>query len=156
MKKLIILLIIHLTSNFFLKAQSKDEIAIKEVIMKETKSWIAGDAEAHASCWLIKSYSRIWASLPNGNHLVVDPEIYRNAKKYMGGGGKFETFDYKIVINKKSAWVTFSQIKTNENGEKNYSHDMRMMEKVGKNWKIVGECVFHYDPNKELKLNLNE
>lgn len=148
MKKIILnLFFVSITTLVF--AQNVDETAIKTVIEKETASWLAADADGHASCWEIKPYTRLFVSEADGKHHVISPEMLRNAKQYMGGGGKSENSNYNIVVNNLTAWATYDQVKTTEKGEKNYSHEVRMLEKIAGNWKIVAECVFHYDPNRK-------
>lgn len=148
MKKIILnLLFVSITTLVF--AQNADETAIKTVIEKETASWLSADADSHASCWAIKPYTRIFVSDSDGKHHVISAEMLRNAKQYMGGGGKSENSNYNIVVNNLTAWATYDQVKTNEKGEKNYSREVRMLEKIADNWKIVAECVFHYDPNRK-------
>ena len=49
----------------------------------------------------------------------------------------------------KKPWATYDQVKTSDKGDKSYSHEVRMLEKIAGSWKIVAECVFHYDPDRK-------
>ena len=52
-------------------AQSdKDSVAIVGLLEKESATWRAGDAKAHADCWAVKPYSRILISI--GDSTVLD------------------------------------------------------------------------------------
>ncbi len=142
-----VLVINLLLTNVF--AQSTDENAIKAVIEKETTSWLAADAESWGNCWEIRPYTRVMVSEANGKYHAISPEQLRQAKQYMGGGGKSDNSNYNIVITNATAWATYDQVKTNDKGDKNYSHELRILEKIAGNWKIVTQCVFHYDPNRK-------
>ena len=130
-------------------AQKTDETAIKAVIEKETVSWMAADAEGWANCWKISPYTRVFVSETNGKTHVVTPDMMTNNKQYMGGGGKSDNSNYNIVITNTTAWATYDQVKTGDKGDKSYSHEVRMLEKIAGSWKIVAECVFHYDPDRK-------
>jgi hypothetical protein len=56
--------------------------------------------------------------------------------------------NYKINVSGKNAWSTHDQETTATNGTKSYSYEMRILEKINGDWKIVGESVHHYNPTK--------
>ena len=54
--------------------------------------------------------------------------------------------NYKISINGNSAWSSHDQETISTDGVKSYSYEMRMLEEINGQWKIVGESVHHYKP----------
>ncbi len=44
------------------------------------------------------------------------------------------------------AWLTYDEVKTDKDGTQSPSHELRLLEKVGGKWKIVGMSVHHYKP----------
>ena len=115
---------------------------IKTVIEKETNTWRAGDIKGHADCWHIQPYTRILVSTVNGVTLDISPKIMINpTPDIMGDKSVSVNTNYKISINGNSAWSTTATDET-----KSYSYEMRMLEKINGQWKIVGESVHHYKP----------
>ncbi|AHJ95422.1 hypothetical protein [Hymenobacter swuensis] len=45
-----------------------------------------------------------------------------------------------------TAWVSHEEESTAKNGQKTYSHEVRMLEKVGGQWKLVGQSIHQYKP----------
>ena len=130
--------------------QSQDEsIAIKAVIEKETATWRIGDIKGHANCWHIQPYSRILVSTEDGTTLDISPNIIINpTPDIMGDKSVSVNTNYKISVNGNNAWSTHNQETTATDGTKSYSYEMRILEKINGDWKIVGESVHHYKPTK--------
>jgi hypothetical protein len=125
-----------------------DEIsAIKAVIERETTTWRLGDIKAHAACWYIQPYTRILVSTAEGLTLDISPNIIINpTPDIMGDKSVSINTNYKISVNGNSAWSSHDQETTSTGGTKSYSYEMRMLEKINGQWKIVGESVHHYKP----------
>ena len=134
---------IHISCN-----QKTDETqSIISVIEKETNTWRAGDIKAHAACWHIQPYTRILVSTAEGLTLDISPNIIINpTADIMGDKSVSVNTNYKISVNGNSAWSSHNQETTSPDGIKSYSYEMRMLEKINGEWKIVGESVHHYKP----------
>jgi hypothetical protein len=128
--------------------QKTDEtFAIKAVIEKETATWRIADIKGHADCWHIEPYTRILVSTADGLTLDISPNIIINpTPDIMGDKSVSVNTNYKISINGNSAWSSHDQETTATDGTKSYSYEMRMLEKINGQWKIVGESVHHYKP----------
>jgi hypothetical protein len=149
MKKIIVLfLIINLISNC--KKLENDSIDEKQNIInlltKEAKTWRNSNFEEHAACWQIQSYSRILVSLSDGETIDVPPNAMKDPKIKMGNGGTFEFSNFKIKINQNTAIVTHNEISTSKDSVKTYSYEMRFLEKINSNWKIVSQSIHIYNP----------
>ena len=76
MKKILLLVItFYVVTNLYSQQETKDEVAIKQLLEKEAATWRSGDVQAHASCWLIKPYSRILVSTGDSNVLDIPPSV---------------------------------------------------------------------------------
>jgi hypothetical protein len=126
--------------------KKKDEEAIKKVLEKESATWRSGDVKAHAACWKIRPYSRILVSTADGRTFDVPPSAVINpdVKNMDIGGTSFNT-NYKMSINGNSAWVSHDEESTSKYGKKTYSYEMRMLEKIGGEWKLVGQSIHLYN-----------
>lgn len=146
MKKIFYFL--FLTSIFYNCKQKVDEtIAIKAVIERETTTWRAGDIKGHAECWHIQPYTRILISTDDGTAMDISPDIIINpTPDIMGDKSVSVNSNYKIAVNGNNAWTTHDQLTTNLIGGKMHSYEMRILEKINGQWKIVGESVHHYKP----------
>ncbi|MGB8703887.1 MAG: endo-arabinase [Gillisia sp.] len=145
MKKIIFFL--SMISVLQISAQNKDETAIKQVLEKESATWREGDVEAHAECWEIKPYSRILISTGDGKLIDLPPEYMINPPEdMMGGGGTSENSNYRMNISGNNAWVSHDEVSISKNGEKSYSSEFRILEKIEGKWKLVGQSI-HIRPN---------
>ena len=121
--------------------------AIKAVIEKETTTWRLGDIKGHADCWHVQPYTRILVSTADGVTLDISPNIIINpTPDIMGDKSVSVNTNYKISVNGNSAWSSHDQETTATDGKKSNSYEMRMLEKINGQWKIVGESVHHYKP----------
>jgi hypothetical protein len=119
--------------------------AIKTLIERETSTWRLGDIKGHADCWQIQPYTRILVSTEEGVTLDIPPNTIINpTPDIMGDKSVSVNTNYKISVNGNSAWSSHNQETTSTDGIKSYSYEMRMLEKINGQWKIVGESVHHY------------
>lgn len=136
--------------NLLLNADAQklnDTTAIKKILEKESATWRSGEVRAHADCWHMQPYSRILVSSADGNCYDVSPEIIINPPAGMMGNGGFAVLsNYKFSIHKNNAWVSHDEISTSANGTKTYSYEIRMMEKIKGQWKLVGQSIHAYKP----------
>jgi hypothetical protein len=64
----------------------------------------------------------------------------------MGNGGFSVNTNYKISIQKNSAWVSHDELSTSKEGTKSYSYEIRLLEKIKGEWKLVGQSIHIYKP----------
>lgn len=122
-----------------------DATAIKKLLEKESSTWRSGDSTAHAACWIIRPYSRILVSTTDGKVYDVPPEMMiRPSPGSMGRGGTSVNTNYKMSIHGNEAWVSHNEESTSADGQKSYSYEIRMLEKVNGDWKLVGQSIHLY------------
>ncbi len=63
----------------------------------------------------------------------------------MGTGGTFSNSDYKISVIGNSAWVSHNEESISKDGQKTYSLEFKMLEKINGDWKIVGMSIHAYN-----------
>jgi hypothetical protein len=119
-----------------------DSTAIKQVLEREAATWRAGDVAGHAQCWQLRPYSRIVASTGDGRVIDVPPQAMLTPPPgSMGKGGSAVQLHYRFGIRGDAAWVSHDEISTARDGAKSYSTEFRMLEKVGGQWKLVGQSI---------------
>jgi hypothetical protein len=125
---------------------TKDESTrITQLLEKESTTWRSGDSEAHASCWYIQPYSKILVSTMDGKTYDIPPnEMIKISPDNVGSGGSSKNTNYKMSIYKKNAWVSHDEESTAKDGSKTYSHEIRILEKINKEWKLVGQSIHVY------------
>jgi len=127
------------------KPKFDDEESIIQLLEKESFTWRAADIEGHADCWHIQPYSKILISNVNGLCVDVPPNAIVNPKpEAMGSGGYSRNSNYKMSIQENNAWVSHDEVSTARNGVKTYSHEIRLLEKINGNWKLVGQTIHVY------------
>jgi hypothetical protein len=52
-----------------------------------------------------------------------------------------------MSIRGNSAWVSHDDESTTKDGNKSYSYELRMLEKTGSEWKVVGQSIHLYNNN---------
>ncbi|WP_282074804.1 endo-arabinase [Maribacter aquivivus] len=138
MKYVFLVLLFSMTFSY---AQT-DEEAIISLLERESSSWRSGDVEAHASCWSIQPYSRIFVSMADGNSMDVPPAMMINPPEHLvGKGGTSKNSNYKMNVIGNNAWVTHDEESTTTDGLTNYTYEMRILEKIDGNWKLVGQSI---------------
>lgn len=147
MKNILLALLVLLSSFYTGAQQAKDSTAIKKVLEKEAANWRSGDVKAHADCWLVQPYSRILVSTADGNCYDVAPENVLNPPAgMMGKGGHAVLSNFTFSIQKKNAWVSHDEVSVAADGSKTYSHEIRLLEKIKGQWKLVGQSIHIYKP----------
>ena len=126
--------------------QTKNDTSnIKQLLEKESATWRSGDAKGHADCWHIQPYSRILVSTGDGRVLDIPPTVMINSPATaMGNGGTSINTNYKMSVNGNNAWVSHDEISTAKDGKKSYSSEIRILEKVKSEWKLVGQSIHVY------------
>lgn len=147
MKK-IVLLCCFLVSLFFSYAQQpNDTTAIKLLLEKESATWRSGDVKAHATCWQLRPYSRILVSTTDGKCYDVPPaNVIDPPGGKLGNGGFAVISGCLFSIHGNNAWVSHDEVSTAADGTKSYSHEIRILEKISGQWKLVGQSIHLYNP----------
>jgi hypothetical protein len=145
--KIFISILILLISVSASAQQNNDTLAIKQLLEKESATWRAGDIQGHADCWFIQPYSKILVSLPNGKCYDIDPiNIVHPAESMVGKGGSAINSNYKFSIHANDAWVSHDEKSTAKDGSVTFSHEIRLLEKINNQWKLVGQSIHIYVP----------
>lgn len=143
----ILLLVFCITLFRYGNAQTNDTVAIKKLLEKEAATWRASDAKGHADCWHIQPYSRILVSLADGTTIDVPPIAMTDTTAHkMGNGGAAINSNYKISIAGNTAWVSHDEVSTDKNNNTSYSYEIRLLEKINQQWKLVGQSIHLYHP----------
>lgn len=141
------LLIAFVLSGSVTAQSVNDTTSIKLLLEKESATWRSGDVEAHAACWQIRPYSKIWVSTIDGTFIDVPVEAVVHPKKeQMGGGGSSENSNYRFSIRGDAAWVSHDERSVAKDGTVAYSHEVRMLEKIADEWKLVAQFIYAYRP----------
>lgn len=140
-------------AQFIVQAQNmSDTTAIKDLLAKEAATYRSSDLKAHATCWKIRPYSRILVSLPDGRSFDVPPQAVVNPPGgKLGDGGSAVMSNFLFHVHGEEAWVSHDEVSTDKEGKKSYSREMRMLEKVDGQWKLVGQSIHLYVPQNEAK-----
>ena len=132
--------------------QNADTSAIKALLAKEAATYRSGDVKAHATCWQVRPYSRILVSLPDGRSFEVPPaDVVDPPGGKMGNGGAAIMSNFRFHVHGGEAWVSHDEESTDAAGKKSYSREIRMLEKVKGQWKLVGQSIHLYNPQGEAK-----
>ena len=123
-----------------------DAQAIQTLLEKESATWRANDFTGHADCWHIQPYSRILVSTANGETFDVPPSSMRDPAAKMGDGGSSVNTNYNMSIQENNAWVSHDEVSTATDSQKTYSHEIRILEKIEGQWKLVAQSIHIYDP----------
>jgi hypothetical protein len=121
--------------------------SIKKLLEKESATWRASDSKGHTECWHIQPYSRILVSTADGVTLDIPPTAMINTNpNAMGNGGFSVNTNYKMSINENNAWVSHNEESTAKDGKKTFSYEIRILEKIDGQWKLVGQSIHIYKP----------
>jgi hypothetical protein len=124
---------------------SKDSLAIVSLLEKEAATWRAGDIKAHAECWQIRPYSRILISTTDARVIDLSPNVMINPPaNLLGNGGKAILSKIKMGITGNSAWVNHDEESVSKEGVSTFSYEVRLLEKIKGEWKLVGQSVHQF------------
>ena len=118
-----------------------ESAAIRQLLEKESATWRSGDFKAHADCWHIQPYSKILVSNCKGQVFDVPPAMMKDPNAGMGDGGTSSNSNYQISIHGDHAWVSHDEESIDKNGVVTHSHEIRILEKVGGQWKLVAQSI---------------
>ena len=120
--------------------------AIIQVLEKESATWRAGDFKAHADCWHIQPYSKILISTGDGTFLDIPPAAMIDPTTKMGDEGTSSNSNYQFSIHADNAWVSHQEESIAKDGVKTHSYEIRMLEKINNEWKLVGQSIHVLKP----------
>jgi len=139
-------LLLALPLAAYAQTSPDEEAAIRQVLERESATWRAGDVAGHAACWQLRPYSRILVSTTTGQVFDVPPARMVEPSPSMGQGGSAVNSNYKMHVSGSTAWVSHEEVSTAKDGQKTYSHEVRMLEKIAGQWKLVGQSIHQYVP----------
>lgn len=148
MKKYLVLFQLLIVGNA-LGQSAKDSLAIIQLLEKEGATWRMGDAKSHAECWAVKPNGRVLISTTDGRVLDIPSDRIANAPASMMNGGGFSIHsNYKMSIGNTSAWVIHDEVSIGKDGKETLSHEVRMLETINGQWKLIGQSLHQYNPEK--------
>jgi TolB protein len=148
MKKYLVLFQLLIVGNA-LGQSAKDSLAIIQLLEKEGATWRMGDAKSHAECWAVKPNGRVLISTTDGRVLDIPSDRIANAPASMMNGGGFSIHsNYKMSIGNTSAWVIHDEVSIGKDGKETLSHEVRMLETIKGQWKLIGQSLHQYNPEK--------
>jgi hypothetical protein len=153
MKKYTTLLILFFeVSAIFSYAQSADELAIKLTIEAETVAYLGKPfSKVLEEFWIVDDNTTIDASTPDGVHLHLTKVELLQMSDIIPESGQSATkkYDYHVLIDGNTAYVTFSQeVNMLEDGQKIYSHEIRILKKIDEKWRLHNSSVHQYLPRE--------
>jgi hypothetical protein len=126
--------------------KTDESAAIIKLLEKESTTWRTGDHKGHAECWHIQPYSRILVSLADGTTIDVPPAAIVDPAAKMGNGGVSVNSNYKMSVKGNCAWVSHDEVSTATDNTRSYSYEIRLLEKIDGEWKLVGQSIHMYNP----------
>ncbi|SDQ71182.1 TolB family protein [Flagellimonas zhangzhouensis] len=135
------------------QAQS-DSLAIVHLLEKESLTWRKGDVAGHAECWQERPYNRILAATPDARVIDIPISTMINPPAdIIGNGGLAINSNYKMKIDGDNAFVSHDELSIDPEGNETKSIEMRVLEKVNNQWKLVGQSALLYkeDDNEAKK-----
>ena len=140
------LLLFSMFSVATLHAQiASDTLEILDLLEKESRTWRSGDVAEHASCWQERFYNKVWINRGGGVLLDIPAEVIINPSAEMTGqGGQAYLSNFQFNIYGDQAWVNHDEVSVGVDGKETYTHEMRLLEKVKGEWKLVGQSLYPY------------
>lgn len=126
-----------------------DSIAIKRVLAKEGLGWRSGDWNMYRNCWLEKSNNFTLVSTGNGAVMEVNPKLMLHPNASWSGAGGFSIHsNFSFDIHQNAAWVKHDEVSISKEGTRSFSKEVRVLEKNSGSWKLVGQSIHSYQPEK--------
>ena len=146
--RMMLLAFVSLLAGIVLNAQTtNDTTSIRQLLEKESATWRSGEIEAHASCWQIQPYSKILVSTAEGKYYDVPPKsMITPSRAMVGKGGSSTNSNYIFCVHGNDAWVSHDEKSVTKDGIVTYSHEIRILEKINGQWKLVAQSIHLYNP----------
>jgi TolB protein len=144
-------LLLSVFSIVTLQAQkASDTLEILDLLEKESRTWRSGDIAEHASCWQERSYNKVWINRGGGELLDIPAEVIIHPSQEMTGqGGQAYLSNFQFNIYGDQAWVNHDEVSVGVDGKETYTHEMRLLEKVNREWKLVGQSLYPYQLSEQ-------
>jgi TolB protein len=142
-----IILFVFIMSSLSTQAQvAKDSVAIIRLLEKEGIAWRKGDVKAFKECWFSKPNGRIFSSSADGSSRVSSVSFMQNVPaNIMGGGGFSVHTNHSMSVGGNTAWVSHDEVSISKEGKETLSREVRLLEKISGNWKLVGQSAHFYN-----------
>ena len=129
-------------------SQSADETAVKTVIEAYgtaggTQSW----SDVAKTYWILDNNTIVYSSYMDGSFVeYTADQLKASTGLPTDAPATVQQSNHLIVISGNAASITFDQVRTGAKGEKVFSHEMALLEKVDGNWKIHVYTIHRYIP----------
>lgn len=140
MKKSILLLALLLMSAGAFAQSKADDEAIKKVCATETANFDKRDLAAIVAGYADVPYaSRYWANNAyNGAASIREAYTKYVASAPQAGTMTRERSNWQLKpLGNAHYWATYDQVSTGPDGKASYSKEVRLLEKIGGQWKMV-------------------
>jgi len=137
-----------------------DKTAILELLKSETETFAQGNFEEWATHWKQSPDILLTYTMNNTSNTAVGWQqlsgIIKNAMDNMGKveSPNFSREFHTVQIDGNMAWAHFTQTDTLD-GIPTRKHESRILERVGKDWKIIGSNIINQSSFAENQYLLN-
>ena len=140
-----VLFLLCLSSLF---GQKNEEAAIQKLLEDETTAFTKMSlADVVKTYWIMDDKTLLNVTMPDGNHIQEKlSDLLEDTQIPPEGHAKAQKMDFRFSIFDQSAFVSFKQTVTTDEGDKVNSHEIRFLEKVNGVWKIHVSSVHQYMP----------
>jgi hypothetical protein len=120
-------------------ATKEEEAAIIKMMEADTKAFLAGDVAGLKNTWAFTPYTRGMAVSADGQKAYggSGDEMSKWVESVKPTTATFANSNYNIRINGNMAWATYDQKITQQDKSSVVSHEVRCLEKINGNWRIV-------------------
>ena len=120
-------------------ATKEEEAAIIKMLEADTKAFLAGDVAGLKNTWAFTPYTRGMALSAKGEKAYggSGEEMLKWVEAIKPTEATFANSNYNIQINGNMAWATFDQKVTQPNKSTTTAHEVRCLQKINGNWRIV-------------------
>lgn len=154
MKKHCFTLLLCCIGQLAFSQNQSDEESIKKVLIQEGATWRIGEVNGHANQWQSRPYNSVLISTANGKFLELDPNMMFNPPATSIGSGGFSIHsNHQFSIYPTNAWVKHDEVSISKEGIRNYTKEIRFLEKTQNQWKLVGQSVHAWNPNENSTSN---
>lgn len=144
-----VVLILLNFNNLEAQAQKPEETQIKNVLEDAAHAFLKESLTAVAQkYWIIDSSTvRSISFLDGSTYQLRGSDLEYADEIPPEGHAELRRYNYKIYINGDFAFVTNDQeVTLASNANKQFTHELWVLEKVSGNWKIHVQTVHHFNP----------
>ena len=147
MKKLIAVYVLLGLAPIAYGQQEKEQDSIKKLLVQDGASYRLGDKATQASLWLARPYNTLLMATADGRTIDTNPlNMFNSTQKTDPAGGFSEHSNHLFSIHGDAAWVKHDEVSISKTGIRNYSKQIRFLEKEQDQWKLVGQTAVSYKP----------